>query len=79
MTAADGLASLRRDAAIMRPASGIHLDEQQQGAYAVPGAGYNVCSVSVVNSAVAVLRRETDVPARSVAAELYEWGEDRIG
>jgi hypothetical protein len=31
--------------------------------------GYNVCSVSVVNDAVDVLRRETDVPARSVAAE----------
>jgi hypothetical protein len=30
-----------------------------------------------LNSAVDVLRRETDVPPRSVAAELYEWGEDR--
>jgi len=40
-------------------------------------AGYNVRAVSVANSAVDVLRRETDVPARSVAKELYEWGQDR--
>jgi len=40
-------------------------------------AGYNVRAVSVANSAVEVLRRETDVPARSVAKELYEWGQDR--
>jgi len=40
-------------------------------------AGYNVRAVSVANSAVGVLRRETDVPARSVAKELYEWGQDR--
>ncbi len=105
-TAADGLASSRRDVAIARPAS-PQLDEQQQRAYAyatdddarlkvitgVPGAGktrliseigaayqdagYNVRAVSVANSAVDVLRRETDVPAGSVAKELYEWGQDR--
>jgi len=105
-TAADGLASQRRDVAIARPAS-ERLDEQQQRAYTytidddarlrvitgVPGAGktrlineigaayaeagYNVRAVSVANSAVDVLRRETDVPARSVAKELYEWGQDR--
>ncbi len=40
-------------------------------------AGYNVRAVSVANSAVDVLRRETDVPARSVAKELYEWAQDR--
>jgi len=40
-------------------------------------AGYNVRAVSVANAAVDVLRRETDVPARSVAKELYEWGQDR--
>jgi len=40
-------------------------------------AGYNVRAVSVANSAVDVLRRETDVPARSVAKELYEWGRGR--
>ncbi len=40
-------------------------------------AGYNVRAVSVANSAVEILRRETDVPARSVAKELYEWGQDR--
>ncbi len=40
-------------------------------------AGYNVRAVSVANSAVDVLRRETDVSARSVAKELYEWGQDR--
>jgi len=36
-----------------------------------------VRAVSVANSAVDVLRRETDVPARSVAKELYEWGQGR--
>jgi hypothetical protein len=40
-------------------------------------AGYNVRAVSVANSAVDVLRRETDVPARSVAKELYEWSQGR--
>jgi len=105
-TAADGLASQRRDVAIARQPDQRH-DEQQQRAYAyatgndarlkvitgVPGAGktrliseigaayqdagYNVRAVSVANSAVDVLRRETDVPARSVAKELYEWGQDR--
>jgi len=30
-------------------------------------AGYNVRAVSIANSAVDVLRRETDVPARSIA------------
>jgi len=40
-------------------------------------AGYNVRAMSVANSAVDVLRRETDVPARSVAKELYEWSQDR--
>jgi len=40
-------------------------------------AGYNVRSVSIANSAVDVLRRETDVPARSVAKELYEWSQER--
>jgi hypothetical protein len=40
-------------------------------------AGYNVRAVSVANSAVDVLQRETNVPARSVAKELYEWGQDR--
>jgi len=105
-TAADALASQRRDVAIARQPD-QRLDEQQQRAYAyatdddarlkvitgVPGAGktrliseigaayqnagYNVRAVSVANSAVDVLRRETDVPARSVAKELYEWGQDR--
>ena len=40
-------------------------------------AGYNVRAVSIANSAVDVLRRETDVPARSIAKELYEWLQDR--
>jgi len=40
-------------------------------------AGYNVRAVSIANSAVDVLRRETDVPARSVAKELYEWSQER--
>jgi len=40
-------------------------------------AGYNVRSVSIANSAVDVLRRETDVPARSVAKELYECSQER--
>jgi len=40
-------------------------------------AGYNVRAVSIANSAVDVLRRETDVPARSIAKELYEWSQDR--
>ena len=40
-------------------------------------AGYSMRAVSVANSAVDVLRRETDVPGRSVAKELYEWGQDR--
>ena len=40
-------------------------------------AGYNVRAVSIANSAVEVLRRETDVPARSIAKELYEWSQDR--
>jgi len=105
-TAADGLASQRREVAIVRQPD-QRLDEQQQRAYAyatdddarlkvitgVPGAGktrliseigaayqeagYNVRAVSVANSAVDVLRGETDVPARSVAKELYEWGQDR--
>jgi len=105
-TAADGLASQRREVAIVRQPD-QRLDEQQRRAYTyatdddarlkvitgVPGAGktrliseigaayqeagYNVRAVSVANSAVDVLRRETDVPARSVAKELYEWGQDR--
>ena len=40
-------------------------------------AGYNVRAVSVANSAVDVLQRETGVPARSVAKELYEWSQER--
>ncbi len=40
-------------------------------------AGYNVRAVSIANSAVDVLRRETDVPARSVAKELHEWSQER--
>ena len=40
-------------------------------------AGYNVRAVSIANSAVDVLRRETDVPARSIAKELFEWSQDR--
>ncbi len=36
-------------------------------------AGYRVRGVAVANSAVEVLRRETSIPARSVAKELYEW------
>jgi len=39
--------------------------------------GYNVRAVSIANSAVEVLRRETDVPARSIAKELYEWSQER--
>ncbi len=44
-------------------------------------AGYNVRAVSIANSAVDVLRRETDVPAQSVAKQLYEWehGRERLG
>jgi hypothetical protein len=38
-----------------------------------------VRTVSVVNSLVDVVRGETDVSARSVAAELYECGEDPNG
>jgi ATP-dependent exoDNAse (exonuclease V) alpha subunit len=40
-------------------------------------AGYTLRAVSIANSAVDVLRRETDVPACSVAKELYEWGQGR--
>jgi hypothetical protein len=36
-----------------------------------------VCAVLVANSAVEVLRTETDVPARSVASELWQWSQDR--
>jgi hypothetical protein len=36
-------------------------------------AGYRVRALAVANSAVDVLRRETPIPARSVAKELYEW------
>ena len=39
-------------------------------------AGYRVRGVAVANSAVEVLRRETAIPARSVAKELYEWRRD---
>jgi len=44
-------------------------------------AGYNVRAVSVANSAVDVLRRETDVPGQSIAKQLYEWsqGRERLG
>ena len=44
-------------------------------------AGYNVRALSVANSAVDVLRRETDVPGQSVAKQLYEWsqGRERLG
>ena len=34
--------------------------------------GYTVRAVSVANSAVEVLRTDTDVPARSVASELWQ-------
>jgi len=44
---------------------------------AYESAGYNVRAVSIANSAVDVLRRETTVPAQSVAKELYEWSQDR--
>jgi ATP-dependent exoDNAse (exonuclease V) alpha subunit len=40
-------------------------------------AGYRLRAVSIANSAVDVLRRETDVPARSVAKDLYEWAQGR--
>ncbi len=40
-------------------------------------AGYNVRAVSVANSAVHVLRRETDVPGQPVAKQLYEWSQGR--
>jgi ATP-dependent exoDNAse (exonuclease V) alpha subunit len=40
-------------------------------------AGYTLRAVSIANSAVDVLRRETDVPARSAAKELYEWAQGR--
>jgi len=46
-------------------------------AAAYQDAGYNVRAVSIANSAVEVLRQETDVPARSIAKELYEWSQDR--
>jgi ATP-dependent exoDNAse (exonuclease V) alpha subunit len=39
--------------------------------------GYTVRAVSVANSAVEVLRTDTDVPARSVASELWQWSQDR--
>ncbi len=58
------------------PGSGKTLLISEIGA-AYADAGYNVRAVSVANSAVDVLRRETDVPARSVAKELYEWGQER--
>jgi hypothetical protein len=40
-------------------------------------AGYNVRAVSVANSAVDVVMRETSVPARSVTNEVDEWGKGR--
>ncbi|MDH2910092.1 MAG: AAA family ATPase, partial [Candidatus Eremiobacteraeota bacterium] len=40
-------------------------------------AGYTVRAVAVANAACDVLLRETDLPARNVAKELYEWGEGR--
>jgi hypothetical protein len=46
-------------------------------AEAYTAAGYTVRAVSIANSAVDVLRRETTVPARSVAKELWEWGQGR--
>ena len=46
-------------------------------AAAYADAGYTVRAVSIANTAVEVLRRETDVPAHSVAKELYEWGQGR--
>lgn len=50
-------------------------------AAAYESAGYNTRAVSIANSAVDVLRRETTVPARSVAKELYEWsaGREQLG
>jgi ATP-dependent exoDNAse (exonuclease V) alpha subunit len=44
---------------------------------AYQNAGYSVRAVSIANSAVDVLRRETSVPSQSVAKELYEWGQGR--
>lgn len=38
--------------------------------------GYRVRAVSVANSAVDVLRQDTDVPARSVCSEIFTWGID---
>jgi len=46
-------------------------------AAAYEAAGYRVRAVSVANAAVQVLERETRLPARSVAKELYEWGQGR--
>jgi hypothetical protein len=50
-------------------------------AAAYRAGGYNVQAVSVANSAVEVLRADTTVSARSVAAELYQWsqGRERVG
>jgi ATP-dependent exoDNAse (exonuclease V) alpha subunit len=40
-------------------------------------AGYRVRAVSIANTAVQVLEQETNLPARSIAKELHEWGQDR--
>lgn len=40
-------------------------------------AGYNVRATAVSNKACDVLQRETDVPVRNTAKELYEWSEGR--
>jgi hypothetical protein len=50
-------------------------------AQAYAEAGLRVRGVTVANAAAEVLRRETGMPARSVAKELYEWeqGRDRLG
>ena len=40
-------------------------------------AGYRVRAVSIANTAVQVLEAETNLPARSIAKELHEWGQGR--
>ena len=46
-------------------------------AAAYEAAGYRVRAVSVANSAVDVLRRETPLPAQSVAKQIYELDRER--
>jgi hypothetical protein len=40
-------------------------------------AGYRVRAVAIANTGVQVLEAETNLPARSIAKELHEWGQGR--